>query len=317
MQARNDLTAAKAQAAMWASREENMTRLFLQRTRGVSISFGGGLPKHRGESISIDRLRSCLDRNAATDLGGLAIVLDGGASVGLHSPTATLTLGLCASDTQWDNIVHSEASKAAAVERRALAAAERRAARAVGVLHVLYQGHAYGMRHVDDVVAQRNYVTYCDVIQGLAAGRVAIDRVENLSVVLVGDSDDGEGATVEWDDREGVIRMGIRAQCEGVVEVIRRVGVGVSERHGRIVAAAEAEKAMVWRVARALRVSVVRRGEGITQRQWEHALGELLKDAGRLGGILDRSDIVVGADARLLSTGEVQVPWNFSEVLAL
>jgi Domain of unknown function (DUF4460)/Domain of unknown function (DUF4461) len=316
MQARHDGATAEAHAVEWAARDESLARLVLQRMRGVSISFGGGLPKKRGEAIAIERLTNCLGRKADADLSGLAIVLNGGVSVELHSPTASLTLGLCASDRRWDKTVHSLATQATAMDRRAIASAERLAARQVGVLHILYEGHGYGLRHDDDDFAQRNHVAYRDIIYSLAAGGVAVDGVENLAVLLIADCGGGI-APVDWDDKEGVLRLGIRGGVAGVAEAIAQVGVGVSRRHSRISAAAEAERAMVWRTARALRINVLRRGDGISARQWERGLGSLLEDAGRVGGILDRSEVVIGKEARVLPTGEVMIPWNFPETLPL
>lgn len=331
---------AAARAAEWTQRDSNLRRLVLQRLRGVTIVNGFGLPERDGEAPGVGRLGAILQQNQDIALGGLRIVIDGGRDTSLNSPRATLNLGIYASDTLWTEAIRSDACLVVAEERRALGQCERTAAKSAGLAHVLFQEDAEGnapessearsdvffRRSVDTDVAHGDYMAYKELLSSLTSLKSAVSPgTSNLSLILIGSSLQNErpvGLHADpvkgWDANEGVMRVFVRASFAQLVEAVRLRGERVAAQHAIIRDRQEAERRRVWRVARALRIDSLRRGEGVTQLQWSRALDDLVADAGRLGGILDRSAVVVGRDSRLLpDTGEVQLSWDFKHNLKL
>lgn len=325
MQAKQDGSSdAVSRAAEWAQQDSHMLRLVLQRTRGVSISLGSGLPRRGGNKVGIDRLAAALRRCGDEDLAGLRLVVDGGFDTTLHSLRAQLVLGICTTDARWDGALSSPATRAAAAARRALAARERDAAKALGLAHILFRPHADGGGDVDDDVAQADHAAYTAFLSHACAvdtSPVSAAAATGLSLVLegapaAGDRQPGD-AVLSADAAEGVLVVDARAPPAAVARAVCEVGVRVAADHAARRAAAAAEDARVRRVARALRVDALRRADGVSDAQWARALGDLLADAGRLGGVLDRSRVAVGARSRLADDGEVVLAWNFRDTLPL
>jgi hypothetical protein len=329
MQVQQDGGVAAARAAEWAQSDSNRLRLVLQRTRGVSIQLGSGLPRRGGRIIGMDRLAAALRRCPTANIAGLRVVIDGGFDTRLHSSRAELVLGVCATDSEWGAALGSGAVSAAAAERRALGASERDAAKALGVSYVLFR---WGADDEDDDTAQRNYVAYRQFLahalgQGgvkSALRRPVIDGVESLSLVLVGSVSEGistasrtSNCVLESNVVEGVLYVDVHAPWQSIVATVSTRGSSIVAEHDTLRAKARAEDQFVWRVRRALRIDSLRRADDVSDSQWRHALNDLLADAGRIGGIMDRSKIVVGTKSCLTDSGEVQIAWNFRETLRL
>lgn len=322
---------AAARSAEWTKRDSDVRRLVLQRLRGVTILAGSGLP-NRGDVVTgVDRLGEVLRRSQDVELAGLRIVIDGGLDVKLNSARATLNLGIYATDALWEEALRSDACISAAAERRALGKLERDAAKAAGLAHILFQDSVEGDTEVVSVdrgdcaeAAQVDYLAYKALLTELSDLKSFIlPSASNLSLILVGSSGQetpnaADDVIESSDDAEGVLRVHVRASLSQLFEALRVTGENVAARNRIVRDREEAERTRVWRVARALRIDSLRRGDGITQLQWSQGLDDLIADAGRLGGILDRSAVVIGTESRLISeTGEVQLAWNFKKHLKL
>lgn len=329
MQAKQDGSAAEARAAEWAQSDSDMLRLVLQRTRGVSIDLGSGLPRRGGRAVGIDRLAAALKRCPDADIAGLRVIVDGGLETKLHSPRAELVLGIYTTDARWDGALSSEATYAAAAERRALAATERAAAKCLGLSHILFCHNADGG---DNVTAQGDYTAYKEFLAFLVGrtgktsrgGKPMIEAIEIISLVLEGSPKTGPRAPSDFskgiiaaDAVEGVLTVDVRAPADIILSALTTVGVSVAAECESLRAQAEAEKQLVWRVARALRIDSLRRADDLSNDQWGQALSDLLADAGRIGGIMDRSNVVVGSNSCLTEDGDVQIAWNFRDTLPL
>lgn len=289
----------------------------------MTIVLGGGLPRRGGGEVAgVDRLAAALARCPGARLDGLRVVIDGGFGAALHRSRAEIVLGVCCGEERWVEALGSDAAAEVAAERRALGGAERFAAERIGVANVLYQ---VGADDDDDETAQRNYGRYVGFL-GAARDGARFEGVGSLSLVLVGapKSAMGKGffsgsaeCVIDSDVGEGLVRVGVEAGAEEIMMALAGEGASVAAVHDTIVAEAEAERRRVWRTARALRVEEVERGENVSAEQWHRALTDLLSNAGLLGGILDRSRVVVGTESKVGSGGEVQIAWNFLDTLPL
>jgi Domain of unknown function (DUF4460)/Domain of unknown function (DUF4461) len=318
MRSRQDAAAEKAELwrKMDSARDSNIARLVIKRSRGVTVNMGDGLPKSRGESIAISRLNSCLDHCRDIDLTGLTITLDGGFDVRLHAPTSSLTLGLCVAVGLWEAALRAEATAMAAADRRRLSATEHAAATSIGVNLIFYEND-FGSQ-LDSRAAEQNLTDYKEMLLYITQNPeiAKSEDLSNLSVMVFGSSHDNS-ATLSTDDVEGLIKIPLAMRGDEVLRTIVHNGSSLANRHGRLRARMESERAQVARLCRALRIRSIRRADDVNDSQWNTALDELWRNSGRIGGLLDRTDLVVGLDARVVETGEVQVPWNFGKVLPL
>jgi Domain of unknown function (DUF4460)/Domain of unknown function (DUF4461) len=314
--------AAASRAREWresdSAHDYNIARLVLKRSRGVTVKVGDGLPKTGGEYTALSRLSSCLDGCREVNLSGLTTVLDGGFDVRLHAATASLRLGLCANVRLWDQSIRSKETANAAADRRKLSEKECAVAESLGIGLIFYR-EEFGSQG-NEAAAEESILQYKNILQFLEKysqdGEKKLVRASNLSVMLCTTFGDSSSAS-KADEVEGVIKIPISVGGTGALRAITSEGVALAARHARLRAKIEAEAMQMARISRALRIRDLRRGDGVSDAQWNSALDELWRDAGRIGGILDRQGLVIGKDARVLDTGEVQIPWNFHKVMPL
>jgi hypothetical protein len=318
MRSRQDAVSEKAEQwrEMDSARDSNIARLVIKRSRGVTVNMGDGLPKNRGESIAISRLNFCLDRCRDVDLTGLTVTLDGGFDVRLHAPTSSLTLGLCVAVGLWEAALRAEATATAAADRRRLSATEHAAANSIGVNLMFYEND-FGSQ-LDSRAAEQNLADYKKVLLYIKQNPdiAKSEELSDLSVMVFGSSRD-TSATLLTDDVEGLIKIPLAMGGQEVLRMILQNGSPLAIRHARMRARMESKRAQVARLCRALRIRSIRRADDVSDLQWNTALDDLWRNSGRIGGLLDRTNLVVGVDARVVETGEVQVPWNFGKILPL
>lgn len=288
--------------------------LALQRSRGVIIDIGNGLPRKGGAAVAVNRLSVALQRCLHVNFEGLRIYIDGGFEASLHSPSFTVTLGICASDNVWDRVLQSKAVLMTASERRQLAHDEQLAAKIIGIDHILYHGVCEGR----DSAMEYDYKAYRGILDDLltAKRKIKAGNTSGLSVIIFGDSSGTTAnAEVEQNDEEGILRVGVSIGCAGLMQLIESIGPEIAAGHRRHRAKREASEFSVRYVCRALRLDGLRKDEGISEMEWQHGLNGLLEDAERLRGVSERSHVVIGRVACVLDSGEVQIPWNYRDIV--
>lgn len=294
-----------------------VTRLALQRSRGISVVFGGGLPAAEKLTGLFRRLNSTL-HGIDVDLRPLVIELDGGFGVQFNDAGAQpwLLLGACASGDAWQDVLRSEQVRVACERCRAAAAnlrlAESKAAKVLCVKLVMHNFGNSGHDTLDRLLrAGKEVALYEELLGRIRCGRTAKSRAERIVVMV----EAGDG--VERDVDRGVLKVGMNGGAEGILAAVNEAG-------GRLNAEFEWEESKrvremkrVRNVIRALGVGGLRRGE-VSDIEWGAALGHLREDAGRLRGVFDGMSVVVGRQARFLAeSGEVEIPFDFYQSIQI
>lgn len=301
-----------------------VTRLKLQRSRGVVITLGAGLPGREKLVLIFRRLAATMRQVGHVALDHLVVEIDGGFEVAFHTEGALpwITLGACASGDAWVRALSSEAVCRAceACRRRMerLRMLEAAAAKRLGVKMVLHN-----IRLVDEgaggckdgtggnlekmVDGSEAMLRYERLLEALGDGRMGTRSTGTKSVVVM--LEPGSGTSV--DVSQGVVRMGLSCSEEDVVRTLAARGAETNRRFERLRMRQEEEVRRVGAVKRAVGIGGLRRGEGVSDREWDEAVARMLGDAGRLRGVFDGVCVVVGTRMRVLGDGSVEVPFDF------
>lgn len=312
-----------------------ITKLALKRARGVHIILGEGLPPKSKQVLIFRRLTQALLVARSMNLVNLVIELDGGFDVRLHTAGIYpwLVLGACASEDAWlDSLMSAEVAMAAEQSRQTLSELQTLEARAARILGVRLVMHNIALIDVDDTHENGNIArghreleamihgsglldVYFDKLREVineVAARSRSDDASTSSIVLMLE----EGTLISSDWTQGVVRVGLSTAATTLVSHLYTMGPTVNAEYEQHCARREAEERLVFNVRRALCIESLRRGE-VSDEQWRDGLGRLRKESGRLRGVLDGVGVVVGMRARLLETGEVEIPFDFDERLKI
>lgn len=157
--------------------------------------------------------------------------------------------------------------------------------------------------------------TYKALLHTLAERGVDICRARGVQVSSVAVMIQ-EGFDVNCDESQGVLRIGIERGVEGIVEAIQTRGGKLNMHYERQMREEQVERKRVLLIKKALRISGLRRMEGVPDWEWKEALGRLRFHASRLAVVLDGVPVAIGSQVSLLkSTGEIELPYNFNEML--
>lgn len=305
MRRRHDESMAAAESAM--DDEALVTRLALQRSRGVTVRLGGGLPQGHKLTLLFRRLAEQVAAASDVNMHSLVIEMDGGFDVSLNTQHMhpTLHLGACAPSSVWGGVLSSDGLAAACTASRAASAKlrelESRTANALGVKLVLY----------DAATSPPDaYVTLLDSLMSLGDS-VYTQHVESIAIMLT------PGTTASSDAIQGVLRTGVAMGPTSVLDYVRAHGPATNHAHVGLTTARTQETRRVHAITRSLRLANLRRGEDVSDRQWNRALDALRADRARLAAVLDGVAVVVGTRARVLDTGEVEIPADFYKSVSL
>lgn len=310
-----------------------ITKLALKRARGVHITLGEGLPPRNKQILIFRRLTRTLLTARSINLTNLIIELDGGFDVKLHTDGVYpwLVLGACATEGAWlQSLMSTEVDTAVEQSRQIMTGVqvlEAQTARMIGVRLVM---HNISLLNVgDNDLGSDSPQTHCKMeamIRGSELLNVYRDKLRELlnevatrervhdaatgSVALMFE----EGANVSSDCTRGVLRAGLLTPTATIMSWLYTMGPSLNTEYEQYRARREAEEELVSRVRRSLCIDSIRHGE-ISDEQWRDGLVRLRKNARRLRGVLDGVPLVVGLRARLLETGEVEIPFDFDERL--
>lgn len=318
-----------------------VTKLALQRSRGVNIVLGPGLPGKERLVLIFRRLARTMAGLRNLDLRNLVVEVDGGFEVALHSEGVYpwIILGACASGETWSQALSSQEVNRACQKSRHqtdhLRHLEAKAAIALGVKMVLHNvlllevqsngsenekpnPNTDGKQFRTMLRASKTLLEYEKMLEALleatARANLGRDSQKTDSVVLM--IEEGAGSSTE--PSEGVIRVGLREGSDGVIRALQDHGAGVDGHFRRLRTAKDREEKQVANVKRALGIGGLRRGEGVCDRDWAEALARMRADAGRLRGVLDGVPVIVGTQARLLAeSGEIEIPFDFYRSIRL
>lgn len=311
-----------------------VTRLALQRSRGVQIVLGTGLP------VKLERLFRRLSRTIRTarnvDLSTSVIELDGGFEVELNTSGAFpfIKLGACASEESWLETLGSKqactAAKAGQTFALQLREMEAALARTIGVRLVMHdfqlvQGGAWDSKeqeetdnldvHLNGSALLRRYqsvLRYCTSSSESDMGVVAIDGVGSLALMFT------EGSSFHTDVEQGVLRVGIDDDIDKIMESLKTHGAYVNSMYERKRVHAQNEEKRLSVVRRALGIRSIRRTEEVSGRDWDTVLTKLQSDSSRLRKVFDGTAVVIGTQARLLvDSGEVEIPHDYDQWLPI
>lgn len=308
-----------------------VTRLALQRSRGLFVITGAGLPPKDKLVVIFRRLARTLSEIRKRDLSNLVIEIDGGFDVTLNTEGIYpwMQLGACASSESWLNGLSSDEVVTACQKSKdhvtRLRELEARTAIKLGVRLVM---HNISILDIDDdeeegedaidrgqerieTMLRANPVLqqYEELLLSLISGKAgAGNTFEKQNVALMIDEGDG----VHCEAEQGVIRVGLSGGAEGVISALSTQGGRVHQTFERVREERAAEEKRVANVKRAVGINSLRRGEDVSRREWVEALAHLRADAGRLRGVLDGVPVVIGRRARVIvESGEVEVPHDF------
>lgn len=323
--------AASAQSVL--DDEMLVTRLALQRSRGVHITLGAGLPAKEKLVLIFRRLAWTLAEARRANLSHLVLEIDGGFDVSLNTEGVHpwILLGACASAETWlDSLTSEEVTAACARSKERMARLRELETRTAIMLGVKLVMHNIAVLDINGDVGDGEPASdykHAKMYTMLRASPL-LDEYELLlqSLTEPGNSSntsDGigsvalmieEGQGISTEAEQGVIRAGLSGGLAGVFAALRKHGTSVSRTVERVRAEKEAEEKRVANVKRAVGINSLRRGEGVSNRQWAEALAHMRADAGRLRGVLDGVPVVVGTRAKILAeSGEVEVPFDYYE----
>lgn len=323
-------TVAKEAQAM--DDEVVVTRLALQRSRGVRVTLGDGLPGE-GRLVHIfRRLVSILREIRGEDLSSLVVEFDGGFGTNLNTDGVFpwLSLGACASDESWKEVLQSAAVRAACDSSRSYMSGvqllEAMAAKDLGVRLVMHdislgdatEGDAV-MRSVLDALVRGTKVlqVHRETLEslrekGVGGATVKVPGVSSLVLML------SQTAGTQCDTEEGVLRIGLDQDADTILGILRNEGPRINQQYEQGRLAREAEQKKLTNVKRALGIDSLRRHDHIGDREWHEALSHMREDAGRLRGVLDGIPIVIGTEARILGdSGEIEIPFDFRRAMVI
>lgn len=308
-----------------------VTRLALQRSRGVYITLGSGLPGKDKLVLIFRRLAQMLAELRRSNVSNLVIEFDGGFDVSLNTEGAYpwLVLGACASAETWLSSLSSNevisACQRCKDHMARLRELEARVAIKFGVKLVMHnimvldtswpgddyqpakrdmQGKMQAMINASPLLEEYEKLLL-ELIQS-ASDTMPVEEMHSVAIMIE------EGDRVSSEPEQGVIRVGLSSGASSVLEAIRSEGAHVHCTFENVRAEREADERRVMNVKRAVGINSLRRGEEVTKRQWAEALAHMRKDAGRLRGVLDGVPVVVGTQARVIvESGEVEVPHDF------
>lgn len=324
---------ASASAQPGIDDEMLVTRLALQRSRGVHITLGAGLPGKEKLVLIFRRLARTLAGARRADLSHLVVEIDGGFDVCLNTEGAHpwIVLGACASAETWlDSLTSEEVSAACARSKQRMARLQEMEARTAIMLGVKLVMHNITVLEINGnsedgepasenkhakMEAMLRASSLLDEYEVLLQSLIELSNESNASQGMASVAlmiEDGQGISTEAE--QGVIRVGLSGGAIGVLAALRSHGASVSRTVEHVWAEREVEEKRVANVKRAVGINSLRRGEGVSNKQWSEALTRMRADAGRLRGVLDGVPVVVGTQARILAeSGEVEVPFDFYE----
>ena len=313
-----------------------VTRLALQRSRGVSIALGTGLPVD-GKLFGVyRRLVLALREIRDIDLSTLIIEFNGGFDVQLNDQGSQpwLSLGVCATADLWQTIFASEQLRLACEESRykmeAIREAEALAAHALGVRLMMHDitlvekertADSNGITSGLDTFLERSALMneyeklLKDIITKwrLNPEETHINNVKPLAVMITtGETLYDEDGNFSSDLERGVLCVPLSASTGGVSYGLRKDGPRVAALYTQKAKHREMEKTLVSRIRTGLQLGGLRRANGLEDKLYISALHQLKRHGGKLKGIFDGAAIVIGTQARLLiDTDEVEIPHDF------
>ncbi|CDF40467.1 unnamed protein product [Chondrus crispus] len=309
-----------------------VTRLALQRSRGLYVTLGAGLPPKAKLVVIFRRLARTLSEVRTKYLSNLVVEMDGGFDVTLNTEGAYpwMQLGACASTETWrDSLSSSEVVAACQKSNKhmtRLRELEARVAIKLGIKLVMHNINVLGIENDETkgeagredsnhermermLRASAALDSYEQLLLSLISSEVESRQVrEQVSVALMIDESDG----VQCEAEQGVIRVGLSTGADAVLSALSSHGRGVHERFEQVRCERVAEEKRVANVKRAVGINSLRRAESVSTREWGEALAHMRADAGRLRGVLDGVPVVIGTQARVIvESGEVEVPHDF------
>lgn len=315
--------------------ESLITKLALKRARGVHITLGEGLPPKDRQVLIFRRLTRTLLTARGVNLTNLVIELDGGFDVKLYTNGVYpwLVLGACATEDAWlDSLMSAEVDTAVERSRQIMTdmqVLEARTARMMGLRLVMHNisllsagendlnGDTAQMhREIEAMIRGSELLnTYRDKLRELLNEVAARQRTDDATTSLVALMLE-EGTNISSDSPRGVLRAGLLTPTATIVSWLHTMGPSLNAEYEQFRAQREAEEKLVSNLRRSLCIDSLRRGE-ISDEQWRNGLGRLRKNVRRLRGVLDGVPLVVGLRAKLLETGEVEIPFDFDERLVV
>ncbi|CAN8062966.1 unnamed protein product [Agarophyton chilense] len=323
-----------ANATQKAADEVLVTRLALQRSKGLTIVLGTGLP------AKLEKLFRRLSRIARqlqdVDLRTLVIELDGGFHVKVHTNGyfPFLVLGACASDETWLRTLKSEEIRSAVTASQGLVSElhdlETELARALGVRLVMHNitliegtdwkslndaSRVKGQNLSALISGSKSLETYHSLLQSF----VESIRKEYVPILVGARAlalmfTEGHGFRI--DTQQGVLQVGINDDQRTIAETLRAHGQDISREYEKKKEIAENEEKRLSCLRRTLGIPGLRRLEEVTDEDWNKVLSKLNADSRRLRGVLDGIPLVIGTQARMVvDTGEIEIPFDYDQWL--
>lgn len=300
-----------------------ITRLALQRSRGVNIVHGKGLPS-KERLIDLYRRLNRVLGGMRMNVNGLIVELNGGFDVKLNTMGVYpwVSLGGCANDACWRSVLHGIAVGAACEEcqRRHsdISVLEAKVAKMVGVRLVMHDIRFFDMKRGDIEVlldGSKELEKYYDILSGLSSKwtekSIHIKGVSSIAMMV------SQGNDNECDLDRGVMRMSLSSGADRMLRFVEEHGCKVNEEYERRKRGLEYEERLVKNGKRALKIGSLRRGEGLDEGEWLEALRRLQRDARRMRGVLDGMDVVIGTKGRIGENGEIEIPHDYDVSMAI
>ena len=306
--------------------------LALQRSRGLRILFGSGLPVGGRLQFLLQRLAHVAEKKSSLNFNAGRVELDGSFDVGMRSDGVTLRLGACAADSAWFEAISSESFLSACKSRRArrkhTAELEDTVAAHLNLKHVILDADAESGAATEMDVLD----LYHDLLEDLLKVEVISDLKEHLrsiSVIFTYSKEDRqpfdgfETTTHTRHHRHGIVQIPLLSETTTttVLNVLSSDAASFARRHKLHRCKVKLEQDKVKAIVRGLRLDSLRRSKSINDDQWNVACSMLLRHSQFLRRFLEGTRLVITNHLGFLSKderereGELGFPWRVGNVV--
>lgn len=301
--------------------------LALQRSRGIHIRLGKGLPSGDRQHFLLQRLAFAIEMAKDVDMHAGCIELDGSFEVGMTRDL--LRIGGCASDKAWLEALRNRAFSSACERKRRrrkeTAKMEDAAARHLNLRFVIFDaGHQTEADSSDENISYIDL--YHDLVEDLSNTYVPPSLKRHLSNMTLVLSPPGQGyeendeISAKTHHQAGVVQVPLLPSTnpQRILEALENEAPSLSHRHSKHRREMEHERNVEAAVIRSLRLDRFRRGVSIDNEQWRCACMGILKHSLYLRKVLEGTKLVVTDRVEILGEkagDELGIPWDVEKVV--